>query len=94
MDIVVDADDEPAVPIDDEVDVSARTAAANKDVVVASALSTSSAMKVTVGLRLEAKDYNGLWYPAKVMDIDEEKQVSHKCYRNNTLFGQRRRRGR
>ena len=86
MDIVGDADDEPAVPIDDEVDVSARTAAANKDVVVASALSTSSAMKVTVGLRLEAKDYNGLWYPAKVMDIDEEKQVSHKCYRNNTLF--------
>ena len=32
---------------------------------------------VTLGLRLEAKDYNGLWYPAKVMDIDDEKQV---CY--------------
>ena len=31
--------------------------------------------KVSLGLRLEAKDYNGLWYPAKVMDIDDEKQV-------------------
>ena len=35
--------------------------------------------KVTLGLRIEAKDYNGLWYPAKVMDIDDEKQVGLGC---------------
>ena len=36
---------------------------------------TATPFQVTLGLRLEAKDYNGLWYPAKVTDIDEEKQV-------------------
>ena len=38
--------------------------------------SSTPPFHVTLGLRLEAKDFNGLWYPAKVMDIDEEKQVS------------------
>jgi len=42
-----------------------------------SALKSTTPFKITLGLRLEAKDYNGLWYSAKIMDIDDEKQLAH-----------------